>query len=105
MNAALARLDALLREAIETNGGYVFKTVGDAFCSAFPTAPQALAAALTAQRAIQAEFSPKSKVEGPRSKVQSPKSGHPEVAGLDFGPSALDFGLWTLDLRVRMALH
>ena len=46
MQAALARHDTLLREAIESNGGYVFKTVGDAFCAAFPTAPQALDAAL-----------------------------------------------------------
>ena len=46
MQAAIARHDALLREAIEQHGGYVFKTVGDAFCAAFPTAPQALDAAL-----------------------------------------------------------
>ena len=37
-----------------TNGGYVFKTVGDAFCAAFPTAPQALNTAITAQRALNA---------------------------------------------------
>ena len=42
MRPALARQDALLRECIEQNGGYVFKTVGDAFCAAFPTAPDAL---------------------------------------------------------------
>ncbi len=41
MQATIARHDALLREAIEGNGGYVFKTVGDAFCAAFSTAPQA----------------------------------------------------------------
>src|SRR5438309_10227127 len=52
MQAAIARHDALLREAIEQHGGYVFKTVGDAFCAAFPTAPQALDAALSAQRAL-----------------------------------------------------
>lgn len=44
--------DAILRKAIESNGGYVFKTIGDAFCAAFPTAPQALAAAIDAQRDI-----------------------------------------------------
>ena len=47
MNAALARHDAILRSAIEANGGYVFKTVGDAFCAAFPAASQALQAALS----------------------------------------------------------
>jgi class 3 adenylate cyclase len=52
MQAAVARHDLLLREVIEQNGGYVFKTVGDAFCAAFPTAPQALEAALSAQRAL-----------------------------------------------------
>lgn len=55
MSAALARHDALLRAAIEGHGGTVFKTVGDAFCAVFLTAAAALAAALTAQRALQAE--------------------------------------------------
>jgi len=55
MKAALARHDALLRQAIEANNGYAFKTVGDAFYAAFPTAPEALTAALAAQRALHAE--------------------------------------------------
>jgi len=46
MQAALAHHDELLRWAIEERGGYVFKTVGDAFCCAFPTAPDALKVAL-----------------------------------------------------------
>ena len=37
MRLALARHDTLLRQAIEDNNGYVFKTVGDAFCAAFAT--------------------------------------------------------------------
>ena len=53
MELALARHDALLRAAIETNGGTVFKTIGDAFCAAFPTAPQALEAALAAQQSLR----------------------------------------------------
>src|SRR5215510_8818457 len=52
MRLALARHDALLRAAIETNGGVVFKTMGDAFCAAFPTASQALQAALSAQQSL-----------------------------------------------------
>ncbi len=52
MQASLARHDELLRLAIEEKGGYVFKTVGDAFCCAFPTAPDALEAALDAQRSL-----------------------------------------------------
>jgi predicted ATPase/class 3 adenylate cyclase len=55
MKVALARHDALLRHAIESHRGFVFRTVGDAFYAAFPTAPEALAAALTAQRALRAE--------------------------------------------------
>jgi predicted ATPase/class 3 adenylate cyclase len=55
MQAALARHDELLRLAIEQHGGYVFKTVGDAFCCAFPTALDALEAALEAQRLLLKE--------------------------------------------------
>ena len=55
MQTALSRHDEILRDAIEEHGGYVFKTVGDAFCAAFPTAPEAVEAALEAQRALQQE--------------------------------------------------
>ena len=55
MAAALARHNELLRSAIETHAGYVFKVVGDAFCAAFAGAPDAVAAALGAQRALAAE--------------------------------------------------
>jgi predicted ATPase/class 3 adenylate cyclase len=55
MQRALSRHDEILRDAIEERGGYVFKTVGDAFCAAFPTAPEALEAALSAQRALLGE--------------------------------------------------
>jgi class 3 adenylate cyclase len=55
MQAALARHDEILRLAIEERGGYVFKTVGDAFCCAFPTASDALEAALDAQRLVLKE--------------------------------------------------
>jgi predicted ATPase/class 3 adenylate cyclase/DNA-binding CsgD family transcriptional regulator len=52
MQTALARHDEILRGAVEERGGYVFKTVGDAFCAAFPTAPDALEAALEIQRRL-----------------------------------------------------
>ncbi len=55
MRAALARHNALLHQSIEANRGSVFKTIGDAVCAAFASAPDALAAALTAQRALLAE--------------------------------------------------
>ena len=50
MQVALARHDEILKQAIEERGGYVFKTVGDAFCCAFWTATDALDAALEVQR-------------------------------------------------------
>ena len=58
MQAAFSRQEAILRHAIEANGGYAYKMVGDAFQAAFPTAPQALQAALDAQRALHSESWP-----------------------------------------------
>jgi len=55
MQPALARHDEILRGTTEQHGGYVFKTVGDAFCCAFPTAPDALEATLDAQRLLLKE--------------------------------------------------
>ena len=52
MRLALARHDENLRETVESHGGFVFKTVGDAFCCAFASAPEAVGAALAAQRAL-----------------------------------------------------
>ncbi|HMA36361.1 MAG TPA: tetratricopeptide repeat protein [Chloroflexia bacterium] len=75
MQRALARHDAILHASITGQGGTVFKTIGDAFCAAFPHAGGALAAALAAQHALGQE-------------------DWPAVGG---GPIS--------DLRVRMALH
>ena len=58
MRVALARHDVLLREAIVGANGFVFKTVGDAFCAAFATAAEARAAALGSQAAPHAEHWP-----------------------------------------------
>jgi predicted ATPase/class 3 adenylate cyclase len=55
MSRALSRHDELLREAVEAHGGFVFKTVGDAFYVAFSSAPEAVEAALEAQRSLLAE--------------------------------------------------
>ena len=54
MRLALARHDALMREAVTERRGRVFKTIGDAFCVAFASAPNALVAALTVQAALHA---------------------------------------------------
>src|SRR5262245_3384115 len=55
MRAALARHDALLRRAVSAHGGQVVKATGDGLHAAFGRAPDALAAALEAQRALAAE--------------------------------------------------
>jgi class 3 adenylate cyclase len=55
MKSALARHDEIVRSAIEGREGHVFKTLGDAFCCAFSSAPEALGAAISAQRALHDE--------------------------------------------------
>ncbi len=54
MQDAVRRHDALVRAEIEAHGGYVFKTIGDAFCAVFRTAPEAVAAAYAAEKAMGA---------------------------------------------------
>jgi predicted ATPase/class 3 adenylate cyclase len=58
MRLALARHDVLLHEIIAKHKGVVFKTIGDAFCAAFTTAPDALQAALESQLALAVEAWP-----------------------------------------------
>jgi predicted ATPase/class 3 adenylate cyclase len=55
MARALARHDLMLRRAIEEAGGYVFKTVGDAFCAAFHQPLDGLLAAQRIQLEVGAE--------------------------------------------------
>jgi LuxR family maltose regulon positive regulatory protein len=55
MAPALARHDVILQQVIAASGGIVFKTVGDAVHAVFTAAPDALDAALTAQRALHNE--------------------------------------------------
>jgi predicted ATPase/class 3 adenylate cyclase len=53
MAEALPVHNAALRRAIESNGGAVYKIVGDSFQASFDTAPQALKAAIEGQKALQ----------------------------------------------------
>src|SRR4051794_21254705 len=55
MRAAVDRHMTLLRRAIQAHLGHVFRTTGDGLCAAFTTAPDALSAAVEAQRAVQGE--------------------------------------------------
>ena len=52
---ALARHNEIIRETLEQFGGQIFKTIGDQFCCAFSSALDGLAAAISVQRALQAE--------------------------------------------------
>lgn len=55
MSASLSRHDAVLHGVIAEAGGRVFKTAGDAFCAIFPSAAEAVSAAVAAQRAFTVE--------------------------------------------------
>ena len=49
MRLALRRHDEILHDAIDSYNGYIFKTVGDAFCAAFSLAPDAVNSIIKAQ--------------------------------------------------------
>jgi|HubBroStandDraft_4_1064222.scaffolds.fasta_scaffold00028_59 predicted ATPase/class 3 adenylate cyclase len=85
MEVALARHDALMRVAMEARSGYVFKTMGDAFCTAFATPLDALAAALDAQRALAREDF--SAVEWLRVRMALHAGASAERDGDYFGPT------------------
>ena len=53
MKVALAAHDDVLRAAIETHGGWLFKHTGDGVCAAFASPRSAVDAAVTAQRALE----------------------------------------------------
>lgn len=58
MRGSLALHDELVRGAVEASNGQVFKTIGDAFCAAFPSAAYAVEAALSAQLILNREAWP-----------------------------------------------
>jgi class 3 adenylate cyclase/predicted ATPase/Tfp pilus assembly protein PilF len=82
MRVALARHDALLRQAIASSCGWIVKTTGDGVVAVFATAADALAACLAVQRALQAPQTADSKPEPAPSDTRGP-----------------------LTLKVRMGLH
>ena len=85
MERALARHDALMRTALEARGAYVFKTIGDAFCAVFATVPNAIAAALDAQRVLAKEDF--SAVDGIRARMALHTGRSAERDGDYFGPT------------------
>jgi predicted ATPase/class 3 adenylate cyclase len=82
MMSALARHVSLLREAVDAHGGVLYKTVGDGTQSAFPTAPAAISAALTAQSALLAEPWPDEL--GPLRACMAIHAGEAEPRGGDY---------------------
>lgn len=79
--------DRVLREAIDSNGGIVFRTVGDGLCAVFANASNALAAALDAQSAIQKQEWEEIGVLRVRMALHT---GEVEARGGDFSGSSLN---------------
>lgn len=81
MRGLLAKHDALLESTIRSWGGNVFKTIGDAFCAAFATAPSALEAALE----IQLELTREARESGKGLNVRAAlHTGSVELRGSDY---------------------
>ena len=53
MGKALAAHDDVLRSAIESHGGFMFKRTGDGVCAAFASPRSAVEGAVAAQRALE----------------------------------------------------
>jgi predicted ATPase/class 3 adenylate cyclase len=85
MQAAVRRHDELMRAAITESGGYVFKTIGDAFCAAFARPADALTAVLSAQMALAAEDF--SAIDGLRVRAAIHTGTADERDGDYFGPA------------------
>lgn len=51
----LAKHNSILQNSVETNDGFVFKVIGDAFCCSFDSFEKAANAAVMAQRALAGE--------------------------------------------------
>jgi predicted ATPase/class 3 adenylate cyclase len=89
MKAALARHDAILREAVTANDGYIVKTTGDGVHAAFQTAGCALAAAFAAQQALQAETWPEIQPQAVRVRMGI-HTGEAEARASDYYGPALN---------------
>ncbi|HJQ84688.1 MAG TPA: AAA family ATPase [Candidatus Binatia bacterium] len=85
MPAALARHDALVRDAVEHRAGRVFKHTGDGVCAVFADPADALAAAVALQRALAA--APWANGPRPRVRVALDSGSAHERDGDYFGPT------------------
>ncbi len=89
MKSALARHDAILRQAIEANDGQVIKTTGDGIHAVFSTAFKAVTAALAAQQALHAEAWQEIQPQSPRARMGL-HTGEAELRGGDYYGGALN---------------
>ncbi len=87
MRQALRRHDALLRQAVEANHGWVVKTTGDGLHAVFASPAQALAAALAAQLALQAEAWPELAPQALRARMGLHTGEAEGRAGDYYGPA------------------
>ena len=55
LHETLEKHNSILNNAVESNNGFVFKTVGDAFCCAFQNTEDAVNAAVDAQKKLNSE--------------------------------------------------
>jgi predicted ATPase/class 3 adenylate cyclase len=78
------RHHAILQDAIDSNHGYVFQIIGDAFCAAFHTAKDGLSAALEAQRAFQTSEAPETSEVLPLRVRMGLHTGSAELIGNDY---------------------
>ena len=85
MQDALRVHDRIMRDAIVSRGGYIFKTMGDAFYAAFETPESAVAAALDAQSTLAATDFPL--VEGLSVRMAIDTGTADERDGDYFGPA------------------
>ena len=85
MQDAVRRHDALMQTAIAQHSGYVFKTIGDAFCAAFARPEDAVAAILDAQRTLGVEDF--SRTDGLRVRAAIHTGTADERDGDYFGPA------------------
>jgi class 3 adenylate cyclase/pimeloyl-ACP methyl ester carboxylesterase len=85
MRAALARHDAILRDAVSAHDGHVVKTTGDGLHAVFATATEATAAAIDGQQRLLREAWPLPK---PLSVRMGLHTGHAELRDGDYyGPA------------------
>ncbi len=87
MKAALARHDDLLRGSVEANHGHVIKTTGDGLHAVFASGSDAVAAVVSAQRALQAEVWPDT---GPVRVRMALHTGEAELRAGDYFGTALN---------------